>query len=533
MMAKYFATSLAIENVVSESPRHQQLLADLDHLDQLGRIGIEIDHVAGLARGLRAGVHGDADVGLRERRRVVGAVAAHGDELALGLLVADEPELVLGRGLRQEIVDARLRGDRGRGGRIVAGDHDGADAHAAELGETLADAALDDVLEVDDAEKPSVLGHGKRSAAGFCDRVGDGIELARGFCTNRRMEYADRAGRTDRRRCRVDVAQDRIDGALADPRAADLDAAHAALRGEWDEIGAQLGQIAAAHTVLFLGEHDDGTALGGLVRKRCELRSIGQFLLGHAAHRLELGRLPVAERDGAGLVEQQRIDVARRLDRAARQGEHVEANEAVHAGNADRRKERADGGRDQGHEQRDQDHHRNGAAGIGDVARDRRGREHEDDGQADQEDVERDLVRGLLALGAFDQLDHAVEEGRALRRGDAHLDPVGQHLRAAGDRRTVAAGFADDRRRFAGDRRFVDRGDAFDHLAIRRDDVTGFDQHDVAHLQAGAGDRACSPYGQARSAAWPASRCAGAAAIRPAPCRGPRRSLPRSSRTAP
>src|SRR5262249_17883641 len=47
--------------------RHQQLLADLDHLDQLGRVGIEIDHVARLARGLRAGVHGDADVGLGER----------------------------------------------------------------------------------------------------------------------------------------------------------------------------------------------------------------------------------------------------------------------------------------------------------------------------------------------------------------------------------------------------------------------------------------------------------------------------------
>ena len=29
----------------------------------------------------------------------------------------------------------------------------------------------------------------------------------------------------------------------------------------------------------------------------------------------------------------------------------------------------------------------------------------------------------------FDQRDHAVEEGRALGRRDAHLDPVGQHLR--------------------------------------------------------------------------------------------------------
>jgi hypothetical protein len=36
----------------------------------------------------------------------------------------------------------------------------------------------------------------------------------------------------------------------------------------------------------------------------------GQLLLGDAAHGTEGGRLTVAERDGAGLVEQQRIDVA-------------------------------------------------------------------------------------------------------------------------------------------------------------------------------------------------------------------------------
>ena len=463
--------------------RHQQLLADLDDLDQLGRIGVEIDHVAGLARRLRAGVHGDADVGLRERRRIVGAVAAHGDELALGLLVADERELVLRRRLGEEIVDAGLRRDRRRGHRVVAGDHDGADAHAAQLGEALADAALDDVLEVDDAEQPAVLGDGERRAAGLRDGVGDRIDLAHGLGADRRLHARARLPADDRRR-RVEIVQDRVDRALAHPRAADLDAAHAALRGERNELGAQLGQVAAADAVFLLGQHDDRAAFGRLVGERGELRRIRQLLLGHAAQRLELGRLAVAERDGAGLVEQQRVDVARRLDGAAGHRQHVEAHQAVHAGDADGRQQRADGGRDQRHEQRHQDHHRDGAAGIGDVARDRRRREHEDDGQADEQDIERDLVRRLLPLGAFDQLDHAIEEGRARRRGDAHADPVGEHLRAAGDRRAVAAGFADDRRRFAGDRRLVDRGDALDDLAVGRDDVAGLDQHDVADLQA-------------------------------------------------
>ena len=86
MIAKYFAMSLAIENVVSEPSGDQQLLADLDDLDELGRVGVEVDHVAGLLRGRRAGVHRDPDVGLGQRRGVVGAVAGHGDQPAALLL---------------------------------------------------------------------------------------------------------------------------------------------------------------------------------------------------------------------------------------------------------------------------------------------------------------------------------------------------------------------------------------------------------------------------------------------------------------
>jgi hypothetical protein len=60
---------------------HQQLLADLDDLEQLGRVAVEVDHVAGLLGRLRAGVHRHGDVGLRQRGRVVGAVAGHGDQV--------------------------------------------------------------------------------------------------------------------------------------------------------------------------------------------------------------------------------------------------------------------------------------------------------------------------------------------------------------------------------------------------------------------------------------------------------------------
>ena len=120
------------------------------------------------------------------------------------------------------------------------------------------------------------------------------------------------------------------------------------------------------------------------------------------------------------------------------------------------------------------------AAGIGGEARDRGDGEDEDDGQPDEQDVERDLVRRLLPLRALDQRDHPVEERVPARRGDADDQPVGDHLRAAGHGRAVAAGLADDRRGFAGDRRLVDRGDALDHLAVAGDDVAGLDQDEVA-----------------------------------------------------
>ena len=76
--------------------------------------------------------------------------------------------------------------------------------------------------------------------------------------------------------------------------------------------------------------------------------------LADARQRNELGGLAVAERDRAGLVEEQRVHVAGRLDRAARHRQHVVLHQAVHAGDADGREQAADRRRDEAHEQRHQ-----------------------------------------------------------------------------------------------------------------------------------------------------------------------------------
>ena len=85
-----------------------------------------------------------------------------------------------------------------------------------------------------------------------------------------------------------------------------------------------------------------------------EQRGVGELVLGDVVHGDELGRLPVADRDRAGLVEQQRRHVTGGLDRTARHRQHVVLHESVHARDADRREQAADRRRDEAHEQRDE-----------------------------------------------------------------------------------------------------------------------------------------------------------------------------------
>ena len=114
--------------------------------------------------------------------------------------------------------------------------------------------------------------------------------------------------------------------------------------------------------------------------------------------------------------------------------------------------------------------------------------QQEDDRQARQQDVERDLVRRLLPARALDQRDHAVEEGLAGIRGDAHDDPVGEHARAAGHGGAVAAALADHRRGLARDRRLIHRGDALDDIAVAGNQLARLDEHEVALAQLRRGD---------------------------------------------
>ena len=86
----------------------------------------------------------------------------------------------------------------------------------------------------------------------------------------------------------------------------------------------------------------------------------------------------------------------------------------------------------------------------------------------------------IRKVGAGDEL--AAQRMRQRRR-DAHLDPVGDHLGAAGDGGAVAAGLADDGRRLARDGGFIHRRDAFDDFAVGGNQLAGAHSHDIALAQ--------------------------------------------------
>jgi len=77
-----------------------------------------------LDRHVGAGAHGDTDVGLRQCRCIVDAVAGHCHLAALGLQLLDDARLVRRQHVGADFVDTQASGDRTRGAFVVAGGHD-------------------------------------------------------------------------------------------------------------------------------------------------------------------------------------------------------------------------------------------------------------------------------------------------------------------------------------------------------------------------------------------------------------------------
>ena len=153
MIAKYFATSLAIENVVS-APRviSSCLPIATTSMSLVGLLSRSTMLPASLAAMVPVFIATPTSACASAGASLVPS-PRHRDQPAGGLFLPDVLQLVFRRRLGKEIVHACFCRNRGRRERIVAGDHDAADSHAAKLRDPLLHAAFDDVLQVDDAEQ--------------------------------------------------------------------------------------------------------------------------------------------------------------------------------------------------------------------------------------------------------------------------------------------------------------------------------------------------------------------------------------------
>ena len=140
-----------IYGVVDES--EEQILPDVAHgrpaqvagTEDAGEVAFYQGDAAALHGDVGAGAHGDAHVGLRERGRVVDAVAGHGDHSSLLLQLADHVQLPFRQDSSFEFVDAQLLRDEGGCESIVACNHDDAHALRPELPYYLCSRRLDGI----------------------------------------------------------------------------------------------------------------------------------------------------------------------------------------------------------------------------------------------------------------------------------------------------------------------------------------------------------------------------------------------------
>ena len=96
-------------------------------------------------RDVGARAHRDADVRLRQRRRVVDAVAGHRDAAAGLLQLGHHRAFLVRQHLGLDVGDAEPARHRLRRGAVVAGEHDDADAFRFERGDCFSRAILNGI----------------------------------------------------------------------------------------------------------------------------------------------------------------------------------------------------------------------------------------------------------------------------------------------------------------------------------------------------------------------------------------------------
>ena len=175
---------------------------------------------------------------------------------------------------------------------------------------------FDDVLQVNDAERAAAFGDDERRAAASRDALDDAGELLGHRTAPGDHPLLDRFRRPlpDLANVAADVERHRrppspsrgaaISRSTPDMRVCAVNGTNVACCG--DSSRPRSPYFSFASTTI---DRPSGVSSG----ERRQLRRVGERRLADAGQRHELGGLAVAERDRPRLVEQQRVDVARRL----------------------------------------------------------------------------------------------------------------------------------------------------------------------------------------------------------------------------
>ncbi len=151
---------------------------DGKRFDEAFKVVSEQHHVGALLRHVRAGPHGDTDIGLSQRRGVVDAVADHGDDTLLRHEGIDAFQLVLRQQFRFDLPDAESSADCARHALGVTRQQNGPNAHALQGCDSIPRFRPDCIRNDDAAEENAVTGNEdlrSRAAAGMagCIRLAD------------------------------------------------------------------------------------------------------------------------------------------------------------------------------------------------------------------------------------------------------------------------------------------------------------------------------------------------------------------------
>ena len=337
---------------------------------------------------------------------------------------------------------------------IVAGRHDDPQAPVVQRPDRLGRRRLDRIGDGDDAGQPFVDGNEHRRLAFGLQRLGFGRQ-GRGVDA----EIGHHGGVAER----------------------DLPARHRAgnaLAGDRLEAAGLTDRQAA-----FAGAADDGL---GQRMLRAFFQAGGerqQFVLRKAFGSDDIGQPRPAFGQGAGLVDDQRIDRSEAFERGGFLDQHAGMRPAPGGGHDRHRRRQAErtGTGDDQHRDRRDDGEDQAGLGAEDRPGDKGGERDQHDGRDEVEGdaVGQPLNRRARALRLGDQLD------------DARKRRLGADLFGAHDQRTVlverAAGQGIalrlfDRQRLARDHRFVDGRAAFQHDAVDRHGIAGTDAQAVAGL---------------------------------------------------